>query len=131
MERELRSSDPKQTTKAGRRCSLAQKDINMAVRKSGKRTNIATERALVYKLDTHHFRNALKKSSEWKCFADLAVFLMAMSLVEVDNERIFSLNCGIIGTHATCTGSELVGGPARIKIQNDIIQSSRNQSHSL
>jgi hypothetical protein len=53
------------------------------------------------RLGTHYFWNALKKSSEWKWLAGLALVLMTMPLAEVDNERIFSLKRGTIATDAT------------------------------
>jgi hypothetical protein len=76
--------------------------------------------APISRLGIHHFWNVLKKSSEWKSLADLALVLMTTPPAEVDNQCVFSLKCDIIGIHATRTSTELLDARARLKVQTDL-----------
>jgi hypothetical protein len=49
----------------------------------------------------------------------LALVLMTMALVEIDNEHIFSLKLDIIGSHATRTSTGLLHARARIEVYAD------------
>jgi hypothetical protein len=92
--------EPEQIPEHGHQNNWRQEDINLTERKCNERINddIATEMAPTYPFAPHHFRNALKKSSEWKSLADFTPVLMTLPLAGIDNERMFSQNPDIIGT---------------------------------
>jgi hypothetical protein len=81
--------------------------------------DFATEMGPTYRFGTNHFWNGPKKSSEWKSLLDLALVFMIMPLMEVDDECMFSLKDGIIGSHAARASTELLHTRARIKARGD------------